>query len=381
MRSDEAGGGEGVDIGDEADGTLDATVLARQIVSANFDEWYRRHRFTQNIRNGQPYFNGPPNLKPPARFSASDLLKCHRKIHYKHRNAPEESEDPRGIFYFGEKFEEDLAEQFLEESITAPEIFIRNSVWVNATVSTEVGTITLVGSTDPTATDEEGDVILLTEMKTSSSIEYLAEPKEHHLAQAHAYMHALSQQQEREVRDVVFIYAGRDTLDVKIFHETFDEQFWESRLVKWMKHNTYYRVLGLLPPAEPEQDWECDFCPYRGRCGQTNVPYQDEDAAGFLPLHTEYPREKVKEYLETHDAAKLTPSLAQEYPDLAERHGAFDWECNICTESFRWDSIAWDGRQRPVCPNCEDDGRDGRLKGPEPEDQHHIEVVDRRDDQ
>lgn len=355
-------------------------AAVQKLLDADFEDWYSRYQYAANIRNGKPYFNGPGKLKPPGKFSASDLLKCHRKVYYKHQNAPEESGDPDGIFYFGTKFEEDLAEQFLEDAVTDQDTFVRNSVWVNTSVETEIGTVSLVGSTDPTITDESGDPILLSEVKTTSSVEYTTEPREHHLAQAHAYLYGLSEQQDRDVEDVAFLYAGRDSLEVKIFHETFDEEFWEDRVVDWMQRNKYYRVFGFLPPAEPEHDWECDYCPYQERCGQTAGPHGDEDAAGLLPLKTDYPREKVVEFLESHDEAKLTPSLAQEFPELAERYGAFDWRCEACDARFQWDEVSWSGRQPPTCRDCHSEGRPGQLRGPKPENQHHIEVVDREED-
>lgn len=355
---------------------IDPQSVARKITSTSFEDWYNKFQFRQNIRRGQEYFNGPPKEKPPGRFSPSDLLKCHRKTYYNHLNAAVESSDPDGIFYFGNRFEEELAEQFIEESVDTPGTYLQNSLWIRTNIETEVGPVTLVGSTDPVIVDKNGEPILLTEIKTTSSIEYTSKPKEHHLAQTHAYMYGLTEKYDRQIHDVVFLYAERDTLEAKTFHSTFDWEFWTGRVVNWMKENTFYRVFGFLPPAEPQHDWECKYCDYRDRCGQTSSLFEDEKAAGFLPLKTDYPREKVTEYLNAHPEAKLTPSLAHTYPNLIRDHGAYDWICSDCDATFPWDEINWNGEDTPPCPVCAREGKNGRLSGPPPAEQHRIEIVE-----
>lgn len=358
-----------------------AELIAKLIVDTDFEDWYKQYQFAENIRNGTPYFNGPSRLKPPGRFSPSELLKCHRKTYYKHLNAPEENADPKGIFYFGNQFEEDLAEEFIADAVTVPETFLQNSIWTQIDIDTDIGTIVMKGSTDPVVVDENAEPILLSEIKTSSSLKYTSEPKEHHLAQAHAYMEGLSRKFDSELRNAVFLYADRESLQAKTFHVEFDDEFWENKVVDWMQHNTYYRVFGFLPPAEPEQEWECKFCPYKNRCGQGSELYEDEDAAGLLPLYTGYPREKVAEYLEAHPEAQLTPSLAHKFPDLAEQHDVFDWQCSGCDAEYTWDEISWNGDDTPKCPSCNATGETGYLGGPAPAEQHHIEVVDRPEEE
>lgn len=355
----------------------EAAVIARMITNFDFEDWYKQYQFAENIRNGAPYFNGPSKLKPPGRFSPSELLKCHRKVYYKHLNAPEENPDPKGIFYFGNQFEEDLAEEFIADTVSVPGTFLQNSIWTRFEIDTDIGTVVVNGSTDPVVVDKNAEPILLTEIKTSSSLQYTSEPKQHHLAQAHAYMEGLSRKFDSVVRNAVFLYADRKSLQAKTFHVKFDDEFWENKVVDWMQRNTYYRVFGFLPPAEPEQEWECKFCPYKNRCGQSSELYEDEDAAGLLPLYTGYPREKVVEYLEAHPEAQLTPSLAHKYPELADQHDVFDWQCTECDAEYSWDEISWNGNDTPKCPSCNATGETGYLRGPAPAEQHHIDVIDR----
>ncbi len=77
---------------------------------------------------------------------------------------------------------------------------------------------------------------------------------------------------------------------------------------------------------------------------------------GLLPMFDEYDRENVTEYLDAHadGGAKLTPTLAHKFPDLADRYGACNWSCPRCSETFTWDTVDWDGdtSNPPFCPNC-----------------------------
>jgi CRISPR/Cas system-associated exonuclease Cas4 (RecB family) len=330
--------------------TPSAGQLANIIESNSFADWYRQQQFEENIRNGQPYFNGPQSETPAKKVSPSELLKCQRKIYYKHRNAPEETEDPDGIFLFGSHFEEEVAEKFLDDVVDADGMYLRNSMWVNFEVRTDDGPVQVRGSTDPVIVDEESQPILLTEIKTTGSLN-LTEPKRHHLAQAHAYMEGLSRKYGREVRDVVLLYAERDTLKVKTFHEEFDAEFWKQ-IVEWMHENKWHQMVGLLPPADPEYSWECEYCDYQERCGEGQNLVSDLDAEGLVPGHTDYPKQKVRDYLKGNPDQALTPSLAHEYPSLAEEFEVSDWVCEDCRTTVRWDREKPKWGILPDCPEC-----------------------------
>jgi len=61
------------------------------------------------------------------------------------------------------------------------------------------------------------------------------------------------------------------------------------------------------------------------------------------------PESLLVEYLRAYNGAKLTTSLAQKHPDLAEKFGAFDWICSECSRRFGWDVVA--PTDSPLCPN------------------------------
>ncbi len=343
--------------------------LLSTLTGDRFGEWYRERTYRQNIENGTPYFNGPPSVPAIEQHSPSKLLKCHRQVIYQQYNAPQEKSDPDGIFWFGTRFEEDVAFPFLEQAITESNTYVQNSVWVNFRVETGGVELEIRGETDPLIVDTNAVPILPTEIKTKSSIEHTSSPNRSHRAQLHAYMVGLSKKYDIDLTKGVIMYGSRESLDVKIFHVEFDVGFWEDIVLEWAASHTEYRLKDKLPPADPEHDWECKFCAYRERCGKGDTGYGDSGPYGFLPGYSGYPKEKIIEYLEAHDETHITPSIAEEYPELAIEYDVVSWHCPECSISFDWDTI--DPRATsdsvPLCPNCAANDRLAELRVPLPE--------------
>lgn len=328
--------------------------LLKAISPESFEEWYQELKFKRNIRNGTPYFNGPSDIKSPERHSPSSLLQCHRKTFYKQLNAPAENEPPAGIFWIGSRFEEEIALPFLRDSVTDQDEYVTNSLWVDFNVETDSGELCIKGETDPVIVDADSKPLVVTEIKTKKSVEDIDSPNKHHKAQAHAYMKGLSEKHETNVTDAVIIYGGRTNLDIRVFNVTFDPIFWKRTVIDWAAQHTEYRLRDKLPPADPEYDWECTFCPYRERCGEGDSEYSDIGPAGLLPGFAEYPKEKVVEYLKAHEDAKLTPKLVYQYPELLDQYQVYDWQCRVCSSKYSWDNFEWNGdpSNLPQCPDC-----------------------------
>ena len=336
-----------------------------------FREWYRERQYRENIENGTPYFNGPASIPEPERHSPSKLLKCHRKVVYQQCNAPEETSDPNGIFWFGTKFEEELAFPFLERAITDSDTYVQNSVWVDFRVETEAGELYIKGETDPLIVDSDAVPVLPTEIKTKSSVEHTTSPSRSHRAQLYAYMVGLSEKYDLDLTDGVILYGSRESLDVKIFHVEFDEEFWEEVVLDWAANHTHYRLENKLPPANPEYEWECKFCAYSERCGKGSTEYQDVGPTGLLPRYSDYPKQKIIEYLEAHEGARLTPVLAQRYPELKTEYDVLGWRCPVCSSTFSQDTVGQKANfdSVPLCSSCVTDDRLVELRVPDPDKQ------------
>jgi CRISPR-associated exonuclease Cas4 len=332
--------------------------IVETISSEVFDEWYQSREFRRNIENGTPYFNGPSNTKPASRHSPSSLLQCHRKTFYKQLNAPRENKEPTGIFWIGTHFEEDIALPFLREAVVGENQFVTNSVWVDFNVETKAGELRIKGETDPVIVNADSEPLILTEIKTKKSVGELNSPSSHHKAQAHAYMKGLTKKFDRKITDTLIIYGGRKNLDIRSFHVKFDPVFWRQTVVNWAAQHTSYRLRDELPPADPEHDWECTFCSYRERCGKGDLEYSDFGPSGLLPGVSIYPKSKVIEYLEAHEGAKLTPTLAKQYPKVAAQYQVAEWHCVACGMTFAWDRPDWDSEvsPSPLCPECKNNG-------------------------
>ncbi|WP_433628363.1 PD-(D/E)XK nuclease family protein [Halomicrococcus sp. NG-SE-24] len=345
-------------------------TLVDKIGPKSFEQWNREREFKQNVQSGRAYLNTPPPNKPARQHNPSQLNQCHRKIYYRQLNAPEETEDPEGIFWTGTKFEEEVMMPYLS-SIVDGVAYIQNSIWVEFTVETDQGEVEFRGKTDPVVVDAESSPILPTEIKTKQSIGSLEEPNAHHLAQTYAYMYGLSQAWETEITDALIIYGDRTSLDIRPFHVQFDEDYWWDNVVAWAADHTGFRTDDRLPPADPVFGWECRYCSFKTRCGETKKQFSDIDAVGFLPLFGEYPREKVINYLHSHEGAKLTPTLANQYPELVGKYGSYRWRCPGCDGRFPIDVIEWTGdvSNLPDCPKCSDTGVSVALSGPDPDDQ------------
>lgn len=354
----------------EQDARQKTENLLRNLPTKSLQNWYRERERTRNIREGTSYFNGPSPTPAPERHSPSRLLQCHRRTLYQLKNAPVESPSPKGSYWFGSQFETEIVLPFLR-SLVGAEFYVRNSMWIDFKIRSSGDELHFKGETDPVLVDDESNPHLLTEIKTTSSVENLQEARPSHKAQAHVYMHGLSEQYDTSVEDAVVIYGDRKTFDVRSFYIPFSSEFWHNSVLEWASENSEYRRNQELPPARPETDWECSYCPYRNRCGQSDDQYGDLESFGLLPRFEEYPRERVEEYLQAHSDAKLTPTLAYHFPALATEYGVYNWQCPACSCTYSVEEIDWSGNldNPPLCPACCNDGTPVPLSGPSPEAQ------------
>lgn len=332
-------------------GSIESEISA-SISPESFQNWYRERQYRQNIENGTPYFNDSSYITPAKRHSPSSLLQCHRKLFYRQKNAPAEIPPPTGIFWIGSEFEEEIAVPYLREAITAQNQYVTNSMWIDFTVDSNCGELRIKGQTDPVIVDSDGVPILLTEIKTKDSVQGLDSPNLHHRAQVHAYMKGLSEKFEERYTDAVIIYGSRKNLNLRAFNIEFDPVFWGQTVLDWAESHTEYRLNDELPPGVPEFSWECEFCPYKERCGKGETNFSDVED-GFLPGFNGYPRDAVIEYLDAHTDSKLTPSLAKKFPSLAEEYEVSDWKCPMCSSTIYWRELLWEDNI-PLCPRCTD---------------------------
>lgn len=329
---------------------IDSEKFIDQLSGDSFAMWYDDREFRQNIREGQPYFNEPNRSHEPDRHSPSGLLNCHRKQFYRHLCSPKETASPDGIFWFGSAFEEQIVLPFLENIVSEVGGYVRKHDWVDYNTEVDDTELRFKGRTDPLIVDSDSVPIVPVEVKTRKSVDSLDSPSLTHKAQLHAYMVGLSHKYEIRPPDGVILYGSRETFDVKVFHVEYSEAFWSEVVVRWAAAQTEYLTKESLPPAEPEQEWECGYCPYRERCGEGKSPVADGGPYGFVSEYAGYPRENVEEYLRLYPSAALTPTLASKFPDIASKHSIQGWYCGRCGYCVEWDAVKSTGE--PLCPQC-----------------------------
>lgn len=357
-----------VSTGNTSDDNDSIDDVVSTISDLSFTRWLNEREHTENILQGKAFFNGPAKRPDPERHKPSQLLRCPRLAVYRRRNAPKESRAPSGLFWAGSEIEEQVVVPFLQ-TVTPEEVYVQNSMWLDATIETDDVDEPLVvrGVTDPVLVTGEATPIVVTEVKSTISVKHRSSPTKHHRAQLMSYLYALNQEHNHDIPGLL-LYLDRETFELKSFYEDFDPEFWHGEVVPWMEAITGYEQREELPPASPLYGWECDYCDYRHRCGQTDKQYSDVEARGFLPL-TLYPRGQIKDHLAAHDDISMTPALAYHHPLLAEQHDVAPWQCPSCEGAYEWDSVDWDGDvdQPPVCPACTDGGLFVMLRGPSPE--------------
>ncbi len=351
-------------------------MVVERVSNRSFNEWNAEQQFQNNILEGKAYFNGPSPEKPPERHSPSQLLQCHRKASYARKNAPREGTPPKGLFWIGSEFEEQVIIPFLQDIATTEDTYVTNSVWIDVEIPIADTTHRVRGSTDPVIVNADAEPLFVTEIKTTKSLDHLEKPKQNHKAQLHAYLYALNDEYDHDVTDGMIVYGCRTTLDIAVFSVSFDWEFWENTVVPWLVDQTSYEQDGELPPATPERSWECSYCSFKHRCGEADTPYTDVGYDGLLPLFAGYDRQNLLDYLKAHEGAdaRLTPTLAHQYPDITQEYGSYDWICVSCSEAYTWDDVNWDGdtSKFPCCPICAESGDLVTLSGPKPD----IQLID-----
>lgn len=342
------------------------------ITADAWDDWYIDHLRQQTVEEGKPWYLSSAPVPDPEKHTPSRILKCHRKIYYQAHNAPEEDDEPRGIFRFGEYVEREIALPWLitvVRRISAEldrDMYVGNDLDVYYDVDAPDGTnIWISGDTDPVVLDDTGDPVVPTEVKTFSDPHWI--PKETHIAQIYAYIYGMRERYDADVDRGLLLYFHRKKLYLKVFEIEFDDARWDE-ILTWCSEQTEYREKENLPPADPMHDRECKYCSFRHRCGQSNMPHRDVDVDGFIPRHG-YPEQRVREHLSARDDAVLTPTIADMYPDLAEQHPVAPWICPACDAEYAWEQLTSkpSPENPPMCPDCASEGRQVEMHGPPPD--------------
>lgn len=354
-------------------GTVNLAQIEERLSGENFRQWRREQQYRENIKNNNPEYNSGGYPTDSESHLPHQLGQCHRKTWYRENNAAEETQTPDGIFAIGEWAEEEIVGPWLNNLAEKYGGYYSNDLWLEGEYETSTETLQFRGKTDSAICDSAGMPLLLTEIKTKQSLSNLETPQDHHKMQLATYQYCAAQKHDISPPIGYLLYLGKKRFDLQAYRIEFDSEFFAENVADWAEKMTQYRQNQQLPPANPEQNWECKLCEYQARCGKADEEsWSDCRAEGFLPLF-EYPQESVLDYLASHENPELTPTIAHQYPRLAADHPVANWECECCDAQYAWDSIDWDGdvKEPPTCPQCASRHRYAELSGPAPEKQSH----------
>jgi CRISPR-associated exonuclease Cas4 len=312
-----------------------------------YDTYWQHRVETQNEAEGCPERNDPAHIPNDGQISPHTIGTCHRKQLYRRFNAPGEERDPHGIFWQGTQFETEAILPFLEDY--HDEEHVANDLEVDYHPE-DNESVRITGTADPTLLDQTGSPVLQTEVKSQSSGALKKDsPSRHHRLQLTAYMAGLG------IEDGVLAYVDRTTNRVNFLEAPFTTSIYQD-VINWATTHSEHVRSRQLPPQEPEADWECQYCEFRERCGKGDSDGEDLGWQGFVP-GIDYPRPKVVEHLNASDGVSLTPTLANEYPDLAADNPVRQWVCDTCEQRFEYGTVGWNGdtSSLPQCPSCTGD--------------------------
>jgi len=72
-----------------------------------------------------------------------------------------------------------------------------------------------------------------------------------------------------DITDRVRIQGG-NIEKIKEFEVPFDFNFWE-RIVSYFKTLNMFIETNTLPPQQPEENWECNYCPFKKKCTEDGI--------------------------------------------------------------------------------------------------------------
>ena len=186
-------------------------------------------------------------------YHVSDATKCPRKAYWNITDRKKPDGDSLRYFKLGHD-----AEDFIERIIKQMNNNILNSYRFD--MKLHPSGIVVKGETDLYEVDENGEIVDIIEIKSTGNLYYSKkEPKEYHVLQLQAYMGLL------DVHSAHILYIDRSTYKTCYHDIDFDADIFDDFSKRIFELDKYLRE-GIVPPKDPQADWECDYCDYKKEC-------------------------------------------------------------------------------------------------------------------
>ena len=218
----------------------------------NLEQVVKSEFAAKNKQEGKP--------REVGKYYPSEVFNCKRKIFYNWYYYDEREEPlPLGLFSMGKAAEEALFK--IVKEYYGDRIESQRGFKLDIT-----DRVRIQGYTDFVLLDENGRVKKVWEIK---SVGVLYDKKKEvslpHRGQLTCYLKAM------KCLDGAVVYIERGNIEkIKEFEVPFDFNFWE-RIVSYFKTLNMFIETNTLPPQQPEENWECNYCPFKKKCTEDGI--------------------------------------------------------------------------------------------------------------
>lgn len=199
---------------------------------------------------------------PSKNFNASDMGKCYLMRYWKRQGKEGEELDDRSLrnFAVGDVFHDFFQKITAEKGIS---ILSEDKM----TIVDEEGNVLLSGRPDDLIRTPTGKLILY-DYKTvhSKKFHYLVggERDKHYEKQVLVY-YLMLKDKFPELNDLRILYISKDDLCLKEMPVWINDKTVAAVKKEIDEINDYWKR-QVEPPAQPQADWECKYCPYQSVC-------------------------------------------------------------------------------------------------------------------
>lgn len=202
--------------------------------------------------------------KTHGRYYPSEIGSCLRKVWLSYKQPKPVDKDLIKVFESG-----NILHNFVVRVLNSEKTTNIRLIASELPFKAEIDDFIISGRVDNLLIIEKKGQLVLVEVKSSKSIDYIKEPGTQHESQLQLYMHFL------EIHNGVLLYIDKTTLQTKVFSIDYKPEK-ALLLVDRFKHLHKALLENTLPDPEAkvkrEMSWMCNKCQYKDECEAHEKP-------------------------------------------------------------------------------------------------------------
>ena len=198
--------------------------------------------------------------KKVGRYYPSEIASCMRKVWYSYRNPKETPAEVVRLFRAGNIMHDFVVEVLKSEK--NPEVDL---LWSEYPFKMDMGDYVISGRIDNLILLRVSGKVVLVEVKSTKTLQYLEKPQPHHEMQLQLYMHATG------VHNGGLLYIERNSLNTRYFDIEFRHDIADEALKRFASLHLHLKEDKIPDPEARMKErtkWECSYCDYRVECYQ-----------------------------------------------------------------------------------------------------------------